>query len=284
MTLLSGLLLATMATAAAPKAPAVIATVNGVPIKRVEMMDRAWKQYGMAVLNDTIDDILIHQAAKSLKVTAAAQEVATRLRRIMSQFPDEGTFNARLAATGTSLPQMHGQIEEQVLRENLVEKAKGLQVTEAELKAAFDANKDRLASPDAVRIRHLVVANEKEAADFLIAIKAGADFAKLASQVSLDNGTKDRGGDAGFISHGMLLPELEKAISGLKPGQVAGPVKTPMGYHLLKVEEVRPAAPAVFENVRGELRGSLLVDKANKAWPDFLKELRAKAKIETTKG
>ena len=154
----------------------------------------------------------------------------------------------------------------------------------AELKTAFDANKDRLASPDAVRIRHIVVANEKEAADFLISIKAGADFAKLASQVSLDNGTKDRGGDAGFLPHGMLLPELEKAISGLKPGQVAGPVKTPLGYHLLKVEEVRSAAPAVFENVKGELRASLLADKVSKAWPDFLRELRAKAKIEMSKG
>jgi len=284
MTLLSSLLLATTATAAAPKAPAVLAIVNGVPIKRVEMMDRAWKQYGTAVLNDTIDDILIHQASKFLAVKPDAQEVAARLRRIMSQFPDEATFSARLAATGTSLPQLRGQIEEQVLRENLVAKAKGLQVTEAELKAAFDANKDRLASPDAIRIRHIVVANEKEAADFLIAIKAGADFAKLASQVSLDNGTKDRGGDAGFLSHGMLLPELEKAISGLKPGQVAGPVKTPLGYHLLKVEEIRPAAPAVFDNVKGELRASLLADKVSKAWPDFLRELRAKAKIETPKG
>jgi foldase protein PrsA len=280
MVLLSGLLLASAAAAATPKAPAVLAVVNGVPIKRVEMMDRAWKQYGPVVLNAAVDEILVRQAAQAAQVKADPKEVEARLSRIQSQFPDTATFSARLAASGTSLQDLRSQIEDQVLRETLVIKAKGLQVTDAELKSFFDANKEKLASSEAVRLRHLVVASEKEANDFLIAIRAGADFAKLAAQISLDNGTKDRGGDLGFISRGMLLPDLEKAAFALKAGEVAGPISTPQGVHVLKVEEVRSAKPAVFEEIKDALRKSMLADKISKAWPDYLQELRAKAKLE----
>jgi foldase protein PrsA len=279
MILLSSLFLATAAAAATPKAPAVLAVVNGVPLKRAEMMDRAWKQYGTVVLNDAADEIIIHQAAQADQVKADAQEVEARLKRIQSQFPDEATFSARLAANGTSIKELRSQIEEQVLREDLVMKAKGIQVTDAEVKEFFDANKDKLASPESIHLRHLVVASEKEANDILIAVKAGADFAKLASQISLDNATKDRGGDLGFIPRGMLLPELEKAAFALKAGEVAGPVNTPQGYHVLKVEEVSTAKPAVFETIKDPLKKRMLADKITKAWPDYLKELRTKAKI-----
>jgi foldase protein PrsA len=284
MVLLSGLLLATSVAAAPPKPSAVLVTVDGVPLKRAELMDRAWKQYGTVVLNEAVDEVIVHQAAKDMGVQADGGEVEARIKRIQGQFADETTFSARLAANGSSLAELRAQITEQVLREDMVTKAKGLRVTDEELKAFFDANKEKLAAPESYHLRHIVVAGEKEANDFLTAIKAGADFAKLASQVSLDDATKDRSGDMGFISRGMLLPELEKAAFALKPGEVGGPVKTQLGYHLLKVEEVRPAKPAVFDAIKDDLRKSLLADKINKAWPEYLKELRAKAKIERPKG
>ncbi|MCX5796063.1 MAG: peptidyl-prolyl cis-trans isomerase [Elusimicrobia bacterium] len=279
MILFGGLLLATAVSAAPAKAPAVLATVNGVAIRRTEMMDRAWREYGRAVLNERVDEILTTQAAAGLGVKPDAQEVEARLKRIQSQFPDEAAFSARLAADGTNLQGLRSQIETQNLRENLVAKAKNIQVTDAEVKGFFDANKERLASPEAVHLRNVQVNTEKEANDFLAAIKTGADFAKLASQVSLDNTTKGRGGDVGFVPRGTLLPEIEKAAFALKPGEVAGPVKTKFGYHVLKAEESRPAKPAVFEEIKVDLRRTMTADKITKAWPDYLQELRAKATI-----
>ena len=260
--------------------PAVLVTVNGVPVRRSEVADRAFQQHGPAILQAMVDEILISQAAQAMKMKPDTKEVVARLKRIRSQFPDEATLQQRLAATGQSLEGVRSQLDEQVKREQMVVKAKGLSVGDAEMKDFFDANKERLGTPEAVRVRHIVVGTQKEANDFLVAVRAGADFARLASQVSLDNATKDKGGDLGFVSRGMLLPEIEKLVFSLKAGEASGPLQSAAGFHLFKAEEVRAATPAVFKNVQSDLKAALLADKITKAWPGFLQELRGKAKIE----
>lgn len=259
----------------------VLVTVNGTPIKRAEAVERAWKQYGTAVLNLMADDILVNQAAAARKVKADAKEVDARLKRIRDQFADEATFKSRLEASGTTLAALKAQIEDQVMREALVTKAKDLKVTDAEVKDFFEANKDKLASAESVHLRHILVAGEKEANDFLVAIKAGADFARLASQVSQDAATRERGGDLGFIAKGLVIPEIEKAAFALKAGEVSPVVKTQLGFHILKVDEVRAPKPAVFDAVKKDLKAAILADKISKAWPGFLQELRDKAKYES---
>lgn len=262
------------------QAPDILVTVNAVPIRRAEVADRAYRQYGTAVINQMADEILILHAVAGLKVKADGGEVEARLKRLQGQFSDEATFKAQLAQSGSNLAQLRSSVQDQVLREALVTKAKGLSISEGELKDFFAANKARLGQPEAVRLRHILVITEKEANDFLAAIRAGADFAKLAAQVSLDNDTKGRGGEMGLIARGMFQPDIEKVVFSLKAGEVGGPVRTPLGFHLLKAEEVRAAKPAVFSEVKSDLRQALWNDKITKAWPDYLKELRDKAKYE----
>jgi parvulin-like peptidyl-prolyl isomerase len=272
------------AKAAAKDAPpSVLATVNGVAIKRSAAMDRAWKQYGTAVLNQMADEILVAQAAGALQLKADPKEVDARIQRIQSQFPDAATFKQKLESSGTSLAELRRQIEDQVLRENLVAKVKNISVTDEEVKGYFDANKEKLSTQESVRLRSLTVAGEKEANDFMVALKAGADFAKLASQVSLDQAAKARGGDMGFVSKGMLQPELEKTIFALKPGELAGPIRLPNGFVIFKAEEFKSAKPAVFADIQGDLKQAMVADKLNKAWPGYIQELRDKAKFVTSK-
>jgi len=258
----------------------VLITVNGVDIRRAEAVDRAWKQYGTAVINDMADEILIRQAADALKLKPDAKEVDARLKRIQGQFSDEATFQKRLTETGTTLAALRAQIEQQVLREHLVIQARGLQATETEAKEFFDANKDKLGASEAVRLRNILVASEKEANDFLVAVRAGADFAKLAAQISLDNATKGRFGDLGFISRGMLQPDIEKAVFNLKAGEVSAPIKTAEGYHIFKLEGTRPAKAPVYAEIKGDIMQAVLADKISKTWPGYIKELRDKAKYE----
>ena len=264
---------------AAKKAPP-LAKVNGVPILRSEVAERAFRQYGTPVINEMVDEILIAQAAKELQVSADPGEVESRLGRIRSQFPSETVFAERLAATGTNPAELKSRIEQQVLREILTVKAKDIRVGAAEAQEFFEANKDKLGRPESVRLRHIVVASEKEAGDFLVALRAGADFAALAAGVSLDLATKQAGGDLGFFGRGMLQPEIEKLAFSLKPGEVSAPVRTPAGFHLFKAQETLEAKAAVFPEIASDLERSLLADKISKAWPLYLQELRDKAKIE----
>jgi foldase protein PrsA len=259
----------------------VLVKVNGAPIKKAEAMDRAWKAYGTAVINEMMDEILVTQEAKAKGLKADAASVEGRLSRIKSQFSDEKTFQTRLSDSGLSVKDLKAQLDRQVLRESLVVSARGLSVTDDEARQFFDSNKDKLGSQESYRLRHIVVATEKEANDFLVAIRAGADFAKLASEVSIDAASKDKGGDLGFQNAGMFQADIRKVVSSLKPGQTSSPVKTDMGFHLIRVEEVRPPKPAVLAEVQGELKAALLADKISKSWPGYIAELRGKAKLET---
>jgi foldase protein PrsA len=265
---------------AAPKPSQVLAVVNGAPIKASQVDERLWKQFGEATLQELVDETLLKQAAASSKVAVDKTELEARLKRIQSQVADEATFKQRLKASGTSLDQLRSQIEDQVVREQLTIRSKGLTVTDAEAKEFFEANKDRLGVPESVRLRHILAATEKEAADFLVAVRAGADFAKLAGQLSIDRATKDKGGDLGVTSRGMLVPDIEKVVFALKAGEASEPVRTQMGFHVFKVEELFPAKPAVFGEIKADLVRAMLADKVSKAWPEYLQELRDKAKIE----
>jgi peptidyl-prolyl cis-trans isomerase C len=103
-------------------------------------------------------------------------------------------------------------------------------------------------------------------------IEGGADFAKLAETESDDISTKDNGGDLGFFKRGQLPPSIEEAAFALKVGEISQPVKTSLGYALIKLEESKPVKP--FEELKPELDRRLRGELTNK-YIDSLKALSA---------
>ncbi|MBI5624826.1 MAG: Ni/Fe-hydrogenase cytochrome b subunit [Elusimicrobia bacterium] len=231
-----------------------------------------------AVLGEVEDDELVAAAARSLGVTADPDEVAERVARVRERFGDDASFRAWLAAAGMDLAQFTDSVSDQVLRETLVVKARGLVVTDEEVRECFRANAEKLAGKPALRLRHILVHDGKDAEDLLAVLHAGADFARVASQVSEDETTRERGGDLGLLTKGLLHAELEKAAASLKVGETGGVVHTQLGYHLLRLEAALPARPADFDEVKEDLKTSLLNDKVTMAWPLYLAELRGEAR------
>lgn len=103
------------------------------------------------------------------------------------------------------------------------------------------------------------------------------DFGKLASQVSQDAGTKIRNGDLGFFGKGKMVPEFEKAAFEQKVGVVGEPIKTPYGYHLLKVLEKKEEQQKTLEEVRTEISQRLIASERYEAQTKILEEALAKA-------
>jgi peptidyl-prolyl cis-trans isomerase D len=129
--------------------------------------------------------------------------------------------------------------------------------------------------------------------------KAGEDFAKLAREVSEDPGSKDKGGELGWVSPGDMVPQFEQALFALKKGEVSPePVRTPFGFHAIKVVDVRESSRKPLKEVAAQIRDRLAADGADQAArakadelrpvlqsaKDFLAEARARglAPIETT--
>jgi peptidyl-prolyl cis-trans isomerase C len=105
-------------------------------------------------------------------------------------------------------------------------------------------------------------------------IVAGADFAEVAKAESNDPSTNTKGGDLGFFKRGQLPPSIEEAAFALKPGEISQPVKTSMGYIVVKVEESKPVKS--FEELRPELERNLRNEMARR----YVEDLKALTKIE----
>lgn len=277
------ILAAGAASAAPPPADKVLVRVNGVPIRRSEVVDRLLKRYGAQSVDEMIDETLLRQAAKKAGVKPDEKEVSRRLTKLQEQFGSRELFISQLEQAGSSIAKVKEDLAEEVEREELVVKARDISVSDAELKKAFDENKEKLGAPEAVHLRHILVLTKEEADDIVTKLKAGADFKALAREKSLAASGKSAGGDYGFVARGMLPSEIDDIAFAMKPGEIRV-LTSSSGSHVLQVLETRGPKPAVYSEIKEDLRDMLMSEKIKKAAPQYLAELRSKADIKTADG
>jgi peptidyl-prolyl cis-trans isomerase C len=147
-------------------------------------------------------------------------------------------------------------------------------VKDADIKAEYDKYKSQVGSTE-YHARHILVKTEDEAKAIITKLKGGAKFEELAKG-SLD-GSAANGGDLDWASPASYVPEFSKAMVALKKGEVTQtPVKSQFGYHVIKLEETRPAKVPAFDEVKQQVAEQLQQRKL----AAFREELMAKAKIQ----
>lgn len=105
--------------------------------------------------------------------------------------------------------------------------------------------------------------------------RAGEDFGKLAREISEDPGSKDKGGDLGWVSPGMMVPQFEQALFALKKGEISPePVRTPFGFHAIKVTGVREGSRKPMKEVAPQIRDRLAAEAADRAARTRAEEVR----------
>ena len=129
---------------------------------------------------------------------------------------------------------------------------------EATLRHRYDEEKARFVKPEERLASHILIGNgagaEAKAAKLAEeAKKPGADFAALAKANSEDPGSKDAGGDLGWVERGVMVKPFEDALFAMQPGEITGPVKTDFGYHVLQLRETKGGEGRPFEEVRDQL-------------------------------
>ena len=167
-------------------------------------------------------------------------------------------------------------IVEAFLKKKIEDEAK---ISDAELKKFYDDNSEKFKTGDQVKASHILVKSEKEAQDILAKLKSGTPFEELAKKNSLDS-TAAKGGDLGWFGKGNMVPEFEKAVFGLKEGELSGVVKTKFGYHIIKVTGKRPAGARPFAEVKEQIKGALLSSRQGEIFKKLKDDLKKSAKIE----
>ncbi len=131
------------------------------------------------------------------------------------------------------------------------------------------------------RARHILVDKEDEAKEIIAQIKKGASFEKLASERSKDPGSKVRGGELDWSPAGQYVKPFADTLNRLKKGQMTdSPVQTSFGWHVIRVEDERPAKVPAYDQVKGNLQQQMQLQTQKQAFEKTITELRAKAKIE----
>ncbi|EMI9087035.1 MULTISPECIES: peptidylprolyl isomerase PrsA [Bacillus] len=120
-----------------------------------------------------------------------------------------------------------------------------------------------------IKASHILVSDENEAKEIKKKLDAGASFEELAKQESQDLLSKDKGGDLGYFHSGAMTPEFETTAYKLKIGQVSDPVKSPNGYHIIKLTGKKDLQP--YDEVKDSIRKNLEAERI--ADPTFSQKL-----------
>jgi len=153
--------------------------------------------------------------------------------------------------------------------------AQEMSVDESEVKAAYDSRKAEFLVPEQRRARHILIkvgktssqgaykAARKKLEAVQARLQAGEGFAKLAKELSEDATTASKGGDLGWFKAGVLSPQLDEAVFGMDKGDISDIVETQSGFHLIQLEDIRPAHQKSYAEVKDALKAELVQTRAN---------------------
>jgi peptidyl-prolyl cis-trans isomerase C len=149
-------------------------------------------------------------------------------------------------------------------------------VSEADMKAFYEAEVGKL-DKQQFNVRHILVKDQKTAQDLLAKIKGGEDFEALAKQNSLDEGSKETGGNLGWAGPSNFVKPFADALTKMKKGEISSePVQTQFGWHIISVQDVRPQEVPSFEQTKKEI--AQVLEQRQRA--DYLQKLISSQKIE----
>lgn len=252
------LLLAMAAMVALPALAQNVATVNGkaIPASRVDQMVKQVVAQGRATDSP--------QLREMIKKELIGREV------LIQEADKQGVGNR--ADVKAAIDNARQSI---IINAMLADYVKKNPVKDAEIKAEYD--KAKAGAPDKeYHARHILVEKEDEAKAIITKLKGGAKFDELAKQ-SKDPGSAANGGDLGWTDPTRFVPEFSKAMVALQKGGVTDtPVKTQFGYHVIKLEDVRPVQIPPLDQVKQQVSEQIQQRKL----AEYRDSLMKKAKIQ----
>ena len=210
-----------------------------------------------AIVQHALRDTSVHVSELDVQNAAEAQ-----IKRVRSQFKTDAEFAQALKSGGFGTPEeyrrwMTEKSRRNALQEKLFAKLRQagkvvpVPVSEQDVNEAFEKSKGNLPKrPATVTFRQIVVParpSEKAAAaakakaeSLLVEIRKGGDFEQIAKRESMDPASKELGGDLGWQRRATMVPEFERWMFALAPGQMSPVVETTFGYHIIRVDRVQP--------------------------------------------
>ena len=157
--------------------------------------------------------------------------------------------------------QSNEEVDVEYLEINIEDVAQQVQFSGDDIRDYYENNLDRFVSNEERKSSHILVAidedtTDEQAADLIKEIQSKFDtetFEELAKQYSDDPGSAAQGGDLGWAETGLFVPEFESALFSMNVGDISEAVKTDFGYHLIRMDDIKPGQQQAYEDIEYEL-------------------------------
>ena len=236
----------------------VLANVGGFPITEDDVNEFLLRlgQRGQSYNNPEGRKVILEQLVGNKLLLLDAKR---------NLFEAEPAFKAELA-----------KLKDNLLTNYAGEKiVSAVNVTDAEAKEYYEANKDKFVSEESVSASHILVDTEQKALELLAKINAGEISFEDAAKENSSCPSGQNGGSLGEFGRGQMVPEFDKAVFEMEVGTVsAAPVKTQFGYHLIKLNSKKSAEPMAYEQISEEIKNGLLGEKRQKAYESKINQLK----------
>lgn len=240
-----------------------------------------------------IDKHLIDGVLEGEDIEVTEADVQEAFEEFKARFgDDEELFQQQLQQMGMTEEEILENMEQDVELERYLAERHDLDVTDDEIEAFFDQNREQFVEEEQVEASHILIevdedADEETEADALQRAESvyeeaagGADFAELAEEKS-EGPTARQGGDLGFFPRHQMVGEFsDAAFDELEIGEISEPVRTQFGYHIIKKTDHQEGGDVELADVRGDIEQQLVHQKRQEAFHTFLDGLKADAEVE----
>jgi peptidyl-prolyl cis-trans isomerase SurA len=253
----------------------------------------------LKVLDTIIDDHLLDQEVKEAKIVIDDKQVDLGVQDVMKRYNlNTEQLATAIANEGLTLSEYREQMRKQLGRFQLMREkvAKLVKVTDSDIRSEYDRMARDEGKEIEVHVRHIVVSVTESAPQPAVdaafatakaiaeeARQPGVDFAQLAKAKSQGSSAAD-GGDLGFFRRGAMVPAFEKVAFSLKVGEVSDPVRTSVGWHVIKLEERRAVGLLPISDLKPQIEEKLRREQSERASQQFVKSLRLGAVVEIKLG
>lgn len=252
---------------------------------------------------------LVNQQGKKENLKIEPELIEKELKTLRSLYTSEEEFNNAMKSRNINLEEIKKAIQIDINKNHLLNaeiKGKINPPSDEEVKKFYEDNKSRFQRPEAYHTRHILAAYfppeavrnqtikelkknkeyfariaEEKIDKVIEELKQGADFEKLAKNLSDDESSRENGGDLDFNYKGSFETSFNEAIEKLNPGETSGKIKTRFGFHVIQLVEKRPSEMAPFTEMKPEIQKYLFIKEAKKKVAIFIEKLKQTADIQT---
>ena len=255
----------------------VLATVNGKPITRADLVRQMRESRGPTVLLQMIDEKLIDQAAAAQKLTATPEQLKNRMDQAEASVGSRKDLEAKLQQRGISLEQFQQELVHDIYLAQIIRGE--TKTTDEDVQAYYKQFAKDFKRGDRVQARMMLFETRENADAVSTALGAGGDFEGLAKSFSTDPATAPNGGNMGTIERKDFNAAITDAAFAQKDGQVSKPFKVPDGWCIVQTLKHVSGGLLPLADVKAEIEGRIQRDRADAVRQEWLNKQRTSAKL-----